>query len=101
MVDILGYFKFFFSNRREVYNIRKKYDKIREGIDKKENSHEKIALLRMLDQIEPNIATLEEQKLPGAERRRLRLYINSSLSKINNEIKMMNKNKYQRAKRRL
>ena len=79
--------RFFFSRRKEVYMLRKEYDKIREHMDKEEDSQKKIGMMRMLDQLEPNIATLEEQRLSGGDARRLKLYVRSSLLRIKGELK--------------
>ena len=79
--------RFFFSRRKEVYMLRKEYDKIREHMDKEEDSQKKIAMMRMLDQLEPNMVTLEEQKLSGGDTRKLKLYVRSSLLRIKGEMK--------------
>ena len=77
--------RFFFSGRKEIYGLRKEYDKLREYVDKEENDQKKIGLLRMLDQMEPQIATLEEQKLSGSDARKIKLYVRSSLFRIKGE----------------
>ena len=97
---MFGFIKYFFSNRRGVYTIRRNYDKIREDVVKKEESQEKIIILRMLDQVEPNIATLEEQNLSGSDKRKLKLLIRTSLERIKMRMKPRKKtkniNKYRR-----
>ncbi|MBI4018677.1 MAG: hypothetical protein HY364_00300 [Candidatus Aenigmarchaeota archaeon] len=78
---------FFFSGRRDIYHLRKEYDRIREHVDKGEDEQKRVALLRMLDQLEPNMVMLEEQNLSGGDTRKLKLYVRSSLLRIKGEMK--------------
>ncbi|MBS3054278.1 MAG: hypothetical protein J4431_01965 [Candidatus Aenigmarchaeota archaeon] len=84
---MLEMIRFFFSGRREIYGLRKEYDKIREHVDRQEDEQKRVGLLRMLDQLEPNMVTLEEQKLSGGDTRKLKLYVRSSLLRIKGEMK--------------
>lgn len=68
--------------RSRAYRLRKKYDKMREKADKIKNIDERIEILRMLDQIEPSIITLEEHNISHFEKKRTVQYVESSLRKI-------------------
>ncbi len=67
IADFIGYF---FSYRRKVYALRRKYDSIREKADK-QPAAKRIEVLRILDQVEPTLAMIEEHNLSGYDRSKL------------------------------
>jgi hypothetical protein len=73
---VFGLFK-----RRNVYGLRKQYDKQRERIDKLNDIKKRIAFLQMLDQLEPQLISLEEHMMPNFEKKRLYDFIESGLRK--------------------
>ena len=77
---ILGYIHFFFSYRHKVYSLRRRYDRAREKADKIRNAEKRLYVLRILDQIEPTLVMLEEQRISRWERGRMIRHINNGVS---------------------
>jgi len=88
---VLGWFAFLLSARKDVYNIRKKYDEIREDMVRKKKTQRTLQILRLLDQLEPQIITLEEQDLHYRDRRKMILFIKTSLKDIKEKSKKVDK----------
>jgi molecular chaperone GrpE (heat shock protein) len=65
-----------------VPKLRKSYDRTREKIDKIKDKNQKVQLLRMLDQLEPTLISLEEQEQPKFERRRMISYIRDGVEQV-------------------
>ncbi len=86
----IGYIRFFFSYRRRVFRLRKGYDRIREKADKERNAEKRLRALKILDQIEPTLTIIEEQRVSRFERMRMFNYVRSGV----NEAKKMLKEKY-------
>lgn len=57
--------------RKNVYQIRKEYDHLREKTDLEQNTQKRLEVLRLLDQVEPTIVMLEEQFMSGYEKKRM------------------------------
>ena len=68
--------------RPTPYKLRKEYDHIREKADKIGNINKRVEMLRMLDQIEPSVVSVEEHHMSHFDKKRTMDYINSSLRKI-------------------
>lgn len=72
----------FILRRPSVYSLRKKYDRLREKADRVGNISRRVELLRMLDQLEPSITSLEEHQMSRYEKKRTTYYAESNLRKI-------------------
>lgn len=95
----MGFLSFVFR-RHTPYSLRKDYDKLREKADKIRDINQRVETLRMLDQIEPSIVSIEEHHMSGFEKKRTMEYIDSSLRKIKfllNESKRAAKEKKEEA----
>ena len=68
--------------RPTVYSLRKNYDRLREKTDRLGNIERRVEILRMLDQIEPSIISLEEHHISNFEKKRIRQYLESSMRKV-------------------
>lgn len=84
---IFGYFRFLFSYRHKVYSLRKRYDRTRERADKIRNAEKRLYALRILDQIEPTLVMLEEQRVSRFERGRMVRYVNGGINQARAVIK--------------
>lgn len=67
---------------RTPLKLRKKYDRLREKIDRIGNINERLAVLRLMDQIEPSIVSVEEHHMSNFERKQTMAYVESNLRKI-------------------
>lgn len=76
---ISGFFQFLLSNRRVIHGLRKRYDHLRERADRENSREKRIAVLKLLDQIEPTLTVLEEQQIIGFERNRMTGHVRSGL----------------------
>jgi len=68
---VLGFIRFLFSWRRQIWMLRRRWDRIRERADKTANREKRLNALRILDQVEPTLVLLEEQKISRFDRPRL------------------------------
>ncbi|MDI6721296.1 MAG: hypothetical protein QMD85_02820 [Candidatus Aenigmarchaeota archaeon] len=78
---IAGPVLFLFSKRRNVFKLRKRYDRIREKANKLRDVQKRNAVFSVLDQIEPNLNILEEQNVSRFERSRMMKYVAAGLKK--------------------
>ena len=74
-------------NRKNVYKLRKEYDRIREKADKEPDMNKRFAVLHLLDSIEPTLVVLEEQILSNLERKRMINYVDQRLKKARTMLK--------------
>jgi len=58
---------FIVGYRRRIFKLRKEYDHARERADKK-TLRQRIAILKVLDSVEPTLLTLEEQQISMFQR---------------------------------
>ena len=72
----------FILRRPSVYNIRKEYDRLREKADKLHKIEQRLEVLRMLDQGEPSIISLEEHHMPGYEKKKVYGFVSPQLRKV-------------------
>jgi hypothetical protein len=84
---IAGYVGFLFSYRHKVYSLRKRYDRVRERADKMRNAEKRLYALKILDQIEPTLVMLEEQRVSRFERGRMIRSVNSGIKQARGVIK--------------
>jgi hypothetical protein len=70
--------------RSNILHLRKKYDRLREKSDRVTSRDRRLALLRMLDQIEPSIIVLEEHFVSHYEKKRMAYRIERNLSDVQN-----------------
>lgn len=68
----------FLLGRKKVYRLRKSYDRAREKADKLER-RARLPVLRVLDQVEPTLVMLEEQKISRFERARMTRYVEAGV----------------------
>jgi len=57
--------------RGTIYKLRRDYDRVREKADRMSDSGKKLAALQLLDQVEPTLVMLEEQRITRFDRARL------------------------------
>ncbi len=93
---ITGFVRFMLSPRRKIYGLRKKYNRLRERADRQGNKEKRLAILKLLDQIEPTLVLLEEQQITGYERNRMIGYVNSGIEQAKNVLKKDYKPVYMR-----
>ena len=67
--------------RKNIYKLRKEYDKLREKADKYPDISTRMTILHFLDKIESQIVNLEEGIIPDFQRRRTINYIDNELKK--------------------
>jgi hypothetical protein len=60
---------------RKVYFLRKDYDRVREKADRIRGRQKRLAILLVLDKVEPTLVMLEEQRLRPIEKKRMMLYV--------------------------
>lgn len=84
---VFGYLRYLFSSRRKIFSLRKKYNRTREKAVKIVNSDKRMQVLRILDQVEPTLVMLEEQRVSGFEKRRMRRYVDSGIAQAKKAIK--------------
>ncbi len=72
----------FLLRRPSVYKLRRQYDRLRERTDKISDINRRIEILRMLDQIEPSITTLEEHHISQFEKRRIINFVEPNMRKV-------------------
>ena len=77
----MGIFDFLLGRSR-AYKLRKKYDRMRERADRIRDINERIDVLRLLDQLEPSVISLEEHQMSKFDKKRIASYIESNLRKI-------------------
>ena len=68
--------------RKSVYAIRKEYDRLRERTDKETNIDRRIAILHVLDSIEPSIVVLEEHIVSDYEKKKMIRFIKENLKRV-------------------
>ena len=68
--------------RPTAYGLRKHYDRLRERTDRLGNIEKRIEILRMLDQIEPSIISLEEHHMSRFEKKKIADYIETNMRKV-------------------
>ncbi len=84
---VFGYLRYLLSYRRKVVSLRKKYDRVREKADKIGNSEKRTQVLRILDQVEPTLVMLEEQRISAFERGRMRRSVEQGIVSAKASIK--------------
>ena len=84
---IVGYVGFLVSYRHKIYSLRKRYDRMRERVDKLRNAEKRLYALKLLDQIEPTLVMLEEQRVSRFERGRMIRYVNNGVKQARVSIK--------------
>ncbi|MFH0832961.1 MAG: hypothetical protein V1900_04540 [Candidatus Aenigmatarchaeota archaeon] len=84
---IAGFISFMLSYRRKIYLLRKRYDKVREKADRERNAEKRGSALRMLDNIEPTLVMLEEQRISRFERSRMFGYVMSGIRQAKTALK--------------
>lgn len=84
---IIGYVGFLVSYRHKIYALRKRYDRMRERVDKLRNAEKRLYALKILDQIEPTLVMLEEQRVSRFERSRMIRYVNNGVKQARASIK--------------
>ena len=72
----------FLSGKPKVGRIRHGYDKLREKVDRVPRIEKRIELLRMLDQIEPQVAMMEEHHMSNFELKKTAEYVSHSLNRV-------------------
>lgn len=72
----------FLLRRQSAYKVRKEYDRLRERADKLGKIDQRLEILRMLDQVEPFIISLEEHHMSDYEKKKGYGYITPRLRKI-------------------
>ena len=65
--------------KRKIYRLRKKYDRVREKADKIKSRELRLPILRVLDQVEPTLVMLEEQRVSRFERARMMKYVEAGI----------------------
>ena len=68
--------------RPTAYALRKKYDRLREKTDRLSNIERRVEILRMLDQLEPSVISLEEHHMSNFEKKRIASYLESNMRKV-------------------
>jgi len=68
--------------RKTVVGLRKRYDKLREKVDRFPVIEKRIELLRLLDRIEPYITSLEEHHMSRFEKRKIIEIVHIDLEKM-------------------
>ena len=89
----------FILRRRDAYSLRKEYDRLREHTDKIHKIDQRLEILRMLDQVEPSIISLEEHHMSNYEKKKIFSYVSAQLRKAKFMIAESKKSKQQDAKR--
>lgn len=79
--------------RRKVYRLRKKYDRMREKADRIKSREMRLPILRVLDQVEPTLVMLEEQKVSRFERARMMKYVGSGIREAKRVMEQKEKQK--------
>ncbi len=72
----------FLLRRPNAYKLRKGYDRLREKADKLHQIDRRLEILRMLDQVEPSIISLEEHHMSNYEKKKICGYVLPQLRKI-------------------
>ncbi|MBI4174553.1 MAG: hypothetical protein HY517_02820 [Candidatus Aenigmarchaeota archaeon] len=67
--------------RQTALRLRKEYDRLRERADKLNPIEKRLEVLRMLDQAEPSIVSLEEHHMSGYEKKKVFSYVQPILRK--------------------
>ncbi|MBI2579011.1 MAG: hypothetical protein HYW26_04845 [Candidatus Aenigmarchaeota archaeon] len=83
----------FILGRTFVYRIRRRYDKARERADRIRNRMDRLAILRILDQAEPQLVILEEQSLSRNDRKRIFAYVKSGIIKAERMLQQLKERK--------
>jgi hypothetical protein len=97
---IAGYLGFLLSYRRKVFLLRKKYDRIREKADRIRSAEKRLAVLKILDHIEPTLIMLEEHKISRFERGRMFNMVRDGVGQAKRELKEYRPYAYTRELRR-
>ena len=84
---VFGYLRFLVSYRHKVFSLRRRYDRTRERADKIRNAEKRLYALRIMDQIEPTLVMLEEQRVSRFERGRMIKYVNNGINQARAAIK--------------
>jgi len=84
---IAGYLRFLLSYRRKVFLLRKRYDRTREKADKIKSPEKRLAVLKLLDQIEPTLVMLEEHRISRFERGRMFSMVRKGVEQAKRELK--------------
>ncbi len=77
--------------RPKVVRVRKHYDRLREKVDRFPVIAKRIELLKMMDQLEPHIISMEEHPMSKFEQKRTAGFIEAGLRRIDY---MMKEEKY-------
>ncbi len=84
---VFGFLGFLLSWRRKVYILRRRYDRVREKAVKQGNVQKRLAALKILDQVEPTLKMLEEQRLSSFDRGRLLAQVRVAVEQARNVLK--------------
>jgi hypothetical protein len=68
--------------RSRVIRTRRHYDKLRERVDKFPRIEKRIEMLKMMDQLEPHIISMEEHPMSKFEQKRTAGFIEAGLRRI-------------------
>ncbi|MBI5061588.1 MAG: hypothetical protein HZB67_04730 [Candidatus Aenigmarchaeota archaeon] len=83
----LGFIGFLFSWRRKVYILRRKYDRAREKVLKNGNTQKRLLALKILDNVEPTLIMLEEQRVSRFDRGRFISQVKTAVEQAKNVLK--------------
>ncbi|MBI5332620.1 MAG: hypothetical protein HZB65_03540 [Candidatus Aenigmarchaeota archaeon] len=75
----MGFLSRMFTFQGTVYGLRKKYDHARERADREDDVDRRLQALKILDQAEPTLVLLEEQRISRYDRSRLVATVDSGI----------------------
>lgn len=75
LIDIL-------LRRPTAYRLRRDYDRVREKADKIKDISVRMEILRLLDQLEPSVVSLEEHHMSRFDKKRTSFYVRNNLKKV-------------------
>lgn len=78
-MSVFSFLSYLVSYRRKIFKLRKKYDRTREKADKTKDRESRLSALKVLDQIEPTLIILEEQKVSRFERSKMFRFVNAGV----------------------
>ena len=78
----MGIFDILLRRPRSI-QVRKHYDKLREKVDRFPYIEKRIEMLKMMDQLEPHIISMEEHPMSKFEQKRTGGFVEAGLRRIN------------------
>jgi len=75
----MGFLSRLFTFQGTVYGLRKRYDRMRERADREDDTGRRMQALKILDQAEPTLVLLEEQRISRYDRGRLVATVESGI----------------------